>query len=108
MTTRSNPFFTLCRLAVATAAAALLTPGAGAADRAASEPMQKATQGTKEPRPECKSPAGEFSVYHVGNSLTGDLTSKLPKLLAEYCAGAGPDLRVGNAFPGRHQLDVYS
>jgi len=66
MTTRSNPFFALCRLAVATAAAALLTPGAGAADRAASEPMQKATQGTKEPRPECKSPAGEFSVYHVG------------------------------------------
>ena len=52
--------------------------------------------------------AGEFSVYHVGNSLTGDLTSKLPKLLAQYRAGAGPHLRLGNALPGRHQLDVYS
>ncbi|MCX7007238.1 MAG: hypothetical protein NTY53_08310 [Kiritimatiellaeota bacterium] len=28
--------------------------------------------------------AGEFSVYHVGNSLTGDLTSKFPKLVTQY------------------------
>ena len=98
MTTRSNPFFTLCRLAVATAAAALLTPGAGAADRAASEPMQKATQGTKEPLPECKSPAAEFSVYHVGNSLTGDLTSKLPKLLAQYAQEQGQTYVWGTHF----------
>ena len=28
--------------------------------------------------------AGEFSMYHVGNSLTGDLTSKLPKLVTQY------------------------
>jgi hypothetical protein len=28
--------------------------------------------------------AGEFSVYHVGNSLTGDLTSKFPQLATQY------------------------
>ncbi|MDR3403950.1 MAG: hypothetical protein P4L99_15745 [Chthoniobacter sp.] len=42
--------------------------------------------------------AGDFSTYHIGNSLTGDLLSKFPKIAAPYENAQGNTYKWGAHF----------
>ena len=48
--------------------------------------------------------AGEFAIYHVGNSLTGDLVSQFPKIATPYEQAQGKTFRWGLHFRGATAL----
>jgi hypothetical protein len=52
---------------------------------------------------------GEFSIYHVGNSLTGDLISQFSKIATPYEAAQGNAFRWGLHFRGATSLSfIYA
>ncbi|HEX4142806.1 MAG TPA: DUF4886 domain-containing protein [Pirellulales bacterium] len=54
--------------------------------------------------PPAETAAGEFSIYLVGNSLTGDLISQFPKIATPYEEAQGKTFRWGLHFRGATSL----
>ena len=58
-------------------------------------------------QPAAGAATGEFSIYHVGNSLTGDLISQFPKIATPYEKAQGKHRSTGACISGRHQPELY-
>ena len=55
-------------------------------------------------QPAAEAASGEFAIYHVGNSLTGDLVSQFPKIATPYEKAQGKTFHWGLHFRGATSL----